>query len=344
VLNGSVTSPTTPFLAELAALIDAVTIRTPREILFAARSVDLGPPDWPTAFPPPLPPLLTGLYYRLYRDGYCARYQGVPAPDPEPPAPDADFTRALEAANPGKTRMDAGWRVVGPGPDGRFWLQKGGVARTAWPGAFLTHAGPNQAPRAGQPASIHWPHESWQLQPGTYFVLGATVPDDIADAPIVRFYWHVQAGGAPRLLAALAGALNRFQIPFRFKCPAHPAHYTRRDAAVLYISRRDYALVARLLAPIYDMVHAYLRPDTPLFTRRLAPGLAFAEDPGTTESFGQHRCRLLAAGFWRAYELQATSRTERLEIIHKHFAEAGIDLDRPHLNATTREDYLWPPA
>ncbi|HEX6606336.1 MAG TPA: T3SS effector HopA1 family protein [Chloroflexia bacterium] len=344
MLSDSFPTPATPFLAELTALIGAVQIQTPREIFFAARPIDLGPPDWPVAFPPPLPPLLTGLYYRLYREGYCARYQGAPAPDSAPDGPDADFIRSLEAANPGKTRMDAGWHVVGPGPDGRFWLQKGGVARTAWPGAFLTHAGPNQAPQAGQPASIHWPHESRQLQPGTYFVIGAAVPDDVADAPIMRFYWHVQAGGAPRLLAALAAALNRFQIPFRFKCPAHPANYSRRDAAVLYISRRDYALVARLLAPIYYNLQACMQPDTPLFTRRLAPGLAFAEDPGTEESFGQHRCRLLAGGLWRAHELQAMSSAERLEIIRKHFAETGIDLDRPHLNATTREDYPWPPA
>ena len=38
----------------------------------------------------------------------------------------------------------------------------------------------------------------------------------------------------------------------------------------------------------------------PAFTKHLAPGLGFAEDPGTIrDSFGTHRCRLLAEGTLR---------------------------------------------
>jgi hypothetical protein len=45
-----------------------------------------------------------------------------------------------------------------------------------------------------------------------------------------------------------------------------------------------------------------MRPGTPVFTKFLAPGLGLAEDPGQGDSFGQHRCRLLADAMILAYE------------------------------------------
>lgn len=329
-------------LDELAALIDAVTIHSPQAIFFAGRPVDLGPPAWPAVLPP-LPPTLAGLHFRLYQEGYCARFQGAAAPAPPLAPPDPAFQQALAAANPGRTRLDPGWQVVGPGPEGHVWLQKEGRTRTAGPGAFLVYAGPDQPLRPGHPAGLYWPHESWTLQPGVYFAFGAAVGDSIADTPTMRFYWHVRAAGAPRLLAILAAALNRFQVPFRFKCPAHPAYYTRRDAAVIYVSRRDYLLVAHLVGRAYAALSADLVDDTPLFTRPLAPGLALAEDPATLESFGQQRCRLLAEALWHAHAHGVAPGAPRVQFVRDHFAAAGIDPDRPHLNPGTTEDYLWPP-
>ena len=327
---------------ELATLIDAVTIHSPQAIFFAGRSVDLGPPAWP-AVPPPLPPALAGLHFCLYQEGYCTRFRGAVGPAPSLAPPDPAFQQALTAANPGRTRLDPGWHVVGPGPEGHVWLQKEGWTRTAGPGGFLAHAGPDQPLRPGHPASLYWPHESWTLQPGVYFAFGAAVGDSVADAPTVRFYWHVQAASAPRLLATLATDLNRFQVPFRFKCPAHPLHYTRRDAAVLYVSRRDYTLAARLVERAYDALSAELVADTPLFTRALASGLALAEDPAAPESFGQQRCRLLAEALWHAHAQGVAPGPPRLQFVRDHFARAGINPDRPHLNPGTAEDYIWPP-
>jgi hypothetical protein len=324
-------SPIIPLLDELALLIDAVSIHTGQELFFAGRLLGPGPPEWPAAFPPPLPPLLSTLHYWLYSVGYCRRFAGR-LPAAAPPAPfDPAFRDALAQANSGRTRLDPAWQVIGRGPRGQFWLKQEGLGRAVWPGAFVTLAGPDQEPRAGQPASLHWPHESWSLQPGSYVVFGAAIPDSVADAPAVRFYWHIQAAGAARLLGALRAALDRFAIPFRFKCPAHPALYDRRDAAVLYVGRRDYRLVARLVAQVYQGVQADLRPDTPLFTRTLAPGLALADDPGTVESFGQQRCRLLTEALWRAHETGSPPGAARLEAVCAHFAQAGIDLQRPHL-------------
>src|SRR5436305_14389954 len=62
-----------------------------------------------------------------------------------------------------------------------------------------------------------------------------------------------------------------------------------------------YVLIVELLVDVYQAVKDNLKPETPLFTKRLAAGLGFAEDPGNGESFGMSRCRIVAEGLWSAY-------------------------------------------
>ena len=74
----------------------------------------------------------------------------------------------------------------------------------------------------------------------------------------------------------------------------------------------------------------HLRPDTPLFTKQLAPGLGFAEDPGDGGSFGMHRCRLLAEAIWREPSIDG---------IIGAFESNGISIDQPYLNTGSIDQY-----
>ena len=83
----------------------------------------------------------------------------------------------------------------------------------------------------------------------------------------------------------------------------------------------------------------HLGPATPLFARRLRAGVGQAEDPAGGESFGQHRCRIVAEGLWNAYVEQASTREARLACVVAQFERHGLSLRRPHLNAgSTLED------
>ena len=64
--------------------------------------------------------------------------------------------------------------------------------------------------------------------------------------------------------------------------------------------------------PCAPAISAELRNHVPMLTRRLAAGSAVAEDPGGGESFGTHRCALLAEGILRAHESGAKSSGDRL--------------------------------
>src|SRR5204863_5149 len=83
----------------------------------------------------------------------------------------------------------------------------------------------------------------------------------------------------------------RFQVPFRFKCLSYRELYDRFDSAVLFVGRRQWDITSLLVREIYGKVKDRLRPETPLFAKQIAPGLALAEDPGNGESFGTSRCR-----------------------------------------------------
>src|SRR5262249_33566341 len=86
-----------------------------------------------------------------------------------------------------------------------------------------------------------------------------------------------------------------------------------------------------------------LKQGTPTFTKPLAEGVGLAEDPGQGDSFGLHRCQLLADGMIRAYEQGKKSVYERLKVVEDRFAEDGISLEKPFLNPGSSDDYHFQP-
>src|SRR5258708_36999900 len=128
---------------------------------------------------------------------------------------------------------------------------------------------------------------------------------------IVRLYWNVTVAGAALLMSLLTRELNRFQVPFMFKCGNHAEMFQRLDVAVLYVNRRYYAITARIIASIYPRVTEALETDTPLFARRLANGLALAESPVVGRSFGINRWAIVAATLCPGYDKKRDAMNHR---------------------------------
>jgi hypothetical protein len=97
-----------------------------------------------------------------------------------------------------------------------------------------------------------------------------------------------------------------------------------------------------LLVDLYPAFAPALSGLVPALTKPLAPGVAFAEDPGTGDSFGLHRCFLIADGIVRAAEAGRASPTEQVETVAERFAENGLSLERPYLNAASTDEYAVP--
>jgi hypothetical protein len=169
--------------------------------------------------------------------------------------------------------------------------------------------------------------------------LGDFGTDSAPPGPTVRFYWNLGPDGAGPFLRAAAGGLNRARLPFKIKVLDDPGQFDRCDSAVVYVPKAACREAAGLLAGVYWGVSPHLKPETPVFTKRLAPGVGLAEDPGRSESFGQHRCRLLAEGMVRSHERGTRSLDERLRIVAECFEEEGLSLTTPYLNPRSTDPY-----
>jgi HopA1 effector protein family len=195
-----------------------------------------------------------------------------------------------------------------------------------------------------KPGSKLWlyvPKELVGISPGYYMALSnqAINPDEAKG--IVRLYWNLRAEGAEPFVRDATRLLNEAGLFFKLKVLSDPRSYMRCDAAVVYVCQDDYLPVAEILSGIYPQVARYLKPSVPMFTKLLAPGVGLAEDPGQAESFGQHRCRLLAESMIRAFEEGARTLDDRLRIATDCYASAGIRLSHPYLNPKSSDVYTF---
>jgi len=255
---------------------------------------------------------------------YYIRQFGVP----DPARADEDLTPRLQQANRSRNTTDHGWQAVELLGNGDIAASKRGIVRRFVAGSYLSaERGPGTPPAKGDAVSVYVRKESLLTQQGNYFVFSETVGAEPEWSTLYRFYWNIAPEGAAALVEAVTDECNALQLSFRFKCPRHAASYFRRDAAVLYLYREHAHLALTVVERIRRRVAQWLRggeASTPLFTRRLADGLGFAEDPPGPGSFGMHRCRLLA------------------ETVLSGTGAETLRGDRPWLNAGSA-DIEWPP-
>jgi hypothetical protein len=286
-------------------------------------------------------PSVPQLQQLLYDWCYCRRFGAALSSPATVPPSEPEFLATLSTANASRERWDGGWRIQQTLPSGQIAVVKGAATRMVWPGEFLAHGAPGLPPSAGAEVSLFAPRESRVMQPGFYFVFGETIADHEEEMSLIRFYWHVGAEGAAPLVAALTQALNRFGIPFRFKCLSMPQLYDRTDPAVLYLAKRYYRIAAELLPQAYRAVRPLLRAETPLFTKRLAAGLGFAENPKSGESFGMNRCRLVAEAICNSHARGIDTADARIADIASAFEAAGLTLERCWLNPGSSDQYAF---
>ncbi len=333
---------------QLRRIVSAVHFRTADDFSFAGRSADAWSGGYrPQAVYPQQSggphPAVQALQNILYGQCYSRPFSGAIHDDnPASLTRDDAWLDGLSEANASRDRWDEGWRVQQFLPNGQVYAQKGGASRAFWPGEFLTRGSHGMQPQPGTPISAFLARESRNIQPGFYFVFGETPGDQQDDYSTVRYYWNARHESARPLVRRLTQKLNRYQTPFKFKVVSYPGMIGRSDSAILYVGRRYYRIAAEIARETHAELGPLLGEATPLFSRRLARGLSFAEDPGSQESFGMSRCRMLAEGLHDAHLRGLTSPQDRLARVAARFEAAGASLERPHLNLGSIDPYEFP--
>ena len=251
----------------------------------------------------------------------------------EPERVSDSFAQRLVAANSTQPCSDDGWLVCDVMTDGSRLIRKGDTTYLVSPGEFVSSLGPGARANRGAIVSLFCPAGTFALQQGYFYAFGATPegrPDEYAR---VRFYWNVTADSAPDVVRELTARLNAVALPFRLKCASSATSLARADSLVLFVRRQHYRVAASIVSRAHDAIDS-LGDATPLFARRLGPGLALADDLGNADSFGMSRCKLLAAAVMQNPERKA---------VETFFRSHGVEPQRLHLRAGARADYVYPP-
>lgn len=315
----------------LAPFVAALALDTDGTVRLAGQPVGrlAGPRDDRTALAAALTPI-------VYEHGYTR-----PFPAPAESGDPKDLTAALARANAGRPRDETGWVSVGLDAGGGLTATRHGRMRRFAPGQFVAADGELPV-RARTPLVVHLPVGSTVAQPGFYYCFGEAHREANDLSPMVRFYWNVRRAGAERLVHALTGLLNRYHIPFEFKITVRSQDYVRRDNAVLYVAQDLFPAVITLLAAAWPGLAELLDDGVPLFTRCVAPGLGFAEDPGSGESFGMARSRLVAAALAAAWEEDGFAIARFDAELSAAIAAAGLRPDALWRNPGSDDIYVFP--
>lgn len=283
--------------------------------------------------------LLYDLTSRLYNDYYL---RGFAAPATKQASyinrtGFTPFVAKLSAANCGTGNWDEGWQVLTVGRD---WVDvfRNDLRLRAPLHSCAVIRGARVEP--GETARLRFPKERLGISPGFYMILSDVPFCDEDLRALVRFYWNLNAEAAVRFVEFVTRLLNDAKLPFRLKILNDHHFFTRCDAAVIYLARRDYATAAKLLDKVYTIFSDDLQMSVPAFTKPLAAGAGFAEDPGGGESFGQSRCRLLADAVIRAYEHGKKSVDDRMQVVIDRYAAEGVSLARPFLCYGGQDSYM----
>lgn len=256
----------------------------------------------------------------LQRHLYHIHYARIESVDADSPTWQADDLSPLSSGP---------WRVLEQLAHGALVAQRDMLVRRLEAGEYLYDGVPAR-PIRGSVVMRQRARASRVLDPSFQYLFGEAEADAQSDAATVRYYFAARVEHLEALVRWLTSRLDAACVPFQLKYPAQQSDLLRSDAVVLYVGARYAALVHRVIEQHARSLRRWVRAVTPLWALELLPGVAFAQDPASDDSFGGSRCRALARGLLNA----ATSAAEPASVIahvQDAFVDAGIDWDFPHL-------------
>jgi hypothetical protein len=157
----------------------------------------------------------------------------------------------------------------------------------------------------------------------------------ISDRPLssfrlIRIYFNLSVSSVPEFISSLTNMLNRYMIPFDFKCFKNPKIYSlRADTSVLYLNREYSDFIAPMIQELANQKLKWI-DNIPLFTMELGKGISFAENPKNNDSFGSNISKILASTLYRN-NFSADSTLKDLSMM--------INVEKPYLNTGSKYPY-----
>ena len=265
--------------------------------------------------------LATDIYNLLYNKSPADGFSSSAALD--------NFKSQLSACNSGTGSWEDGWQIVKSDIENKqIDVKKGQVVFCVTPDE-VQYQGMLDA---GTACQVRIPKETRNLNANFFMIFGnlSSVGGKDPMQDVLRFYWNLSAEGALDYVRHCTETLNRERLHFKTKVISDPRAFHRSDAGVLYINRSDLRRTLPIVRDIHGRLRGKIKPATPLFAKRLAAGLGFAEDPRDDNSFGFSRARIIAGALIRCLVEERCSRSEIVETMQQSFEQEGIDPLTPY--------------
>lgn len=255
-------------------------------------------------------------------------------PTPPPGFPDR-LVEVLRAADATAQRWSDGWTVNRVAGNGQLIAQRDGAVRLVDRCDAVVPGRLGVLPRAGDRALIAGRHDhvdgdGWWRASGTGWRFTKA-----GNVPLVRLYWNVGLGAVPTVVRGVTARLAGESRPWMLKCATDPAAHVRADAVVLFLTPESVSDHAPTLTRIAERLADDALPGAPPLALPVQRGLAVAVDPVTAESFGEHRCRLIAEALTGRAAANRPDDAAVLGAIGERFAREGIEVGRPYAMRAT---------
>jgi len=235
-----------------------------------------------------------------------------------PPRCPPDLVEVLRAAHVGFLNWEDGWRVENVGPRGQAVVRRDNEVRLLDRCDYSPVTRRGLLPRPGDAVSVTSRRDRVDPGDGWWRTSGPGWTWSVAPPGLVRLYYDCGVVGVALLVGALTRLLADEPEPWLLKCAIDPAQYARSDVVIAYLTPDTVARRALQIVEVARSGHRQGRCDGPPLTLNVAPGLSVAFDPGGDESFGTHRCRLIAE-----------AADGGVEAVLARFAADGINSARP---------------
>jgi hypothetical protein len=227
--------------------------------------------------------------------------------------------------------------------DAAYWEAGWWVAHVSSNGTFVSNgeirlfvSDPHELrprrPQVGDQVRVRLPCALPAAVPG-FFALVSRRGRFRRDGPHIRVYMNLTPAGA----VGMAGALARLETArFEAKFVNDPAGYGRCDTGVIYVEPGSFDALAARVRRLERRHPRWWRAGTPPLTFPVGRGTSVAEAPpelpeGASESYGQHRCRLVATGVLAALAGNAPPGAAWRTCVSEAFAEEGLSLERSYV-------------
>lgn len=164
---------------------------------------------------------------------------------------------------------------------------------------------------------------------------------------IRRFYFNVKPDKAAELADHLAARLSSERVKWQFKMPKELESFDRPDSGVLYVAKKDYQAVKKIVMEYAEKHPEAFADGVPALTKQIHTGIGVAEEPlqkglpktrGARHSFGSSRSDIIADAILRV-PADATNK-EIMAMVRQSMKKYGLDPDRPWLSRSTGVDDL----